>query len=562
MAEVRDSVAAFDDKAAALAKARLVTEAALNAQELYMVQLAVAVQQREEAMTRERVLDALEFRQVPEEEGASNAAAAFAATLAAQDAAIEELTAKDKGAERGFREAMREAAGGSLDGDAYRALLTLYRKRTAPPPPPSTLAATSALGPPGLASAGPSVVSLVGGGGGAATTGAAAALRRMGSNKAMVADGGGDASAAAASSSASASAGGSIYDASADAYDAPYVSEAARAAAEREAALAPLTRADCPDGFGALADNAPLWARLQAQRAAKIGGELDVAAAVAAKADMGAHLARLTAAFETVKGRLDGLAAERDQLARAREVAVNDTLFLLRLKMGQDEVAGNDGAVADYADAMLLPADVIEAVNVDIRKHGSRKVDILTDIKDFRRNLLYMEWEGQYLRASLEDMGEYYRDLQLMRAAGAVGEHIKGVNVVSKARKEADKAVERLAYMKVAHGRLMDKLRKSAARLAGAVAERAGEVAALDAKRLALEESVALRENIMRTRQASAAHDEGGAPADRMKLVAAKTRLVAVTKAQAAEIDTLARELARLNARAVPVFPPTPAVPL
>lgn len=132
--------------------------------------------------------------------------------------------------------------------------------------------------------------------------------------------------------------------------------------------------------------------------------------------------------------------------------------------------------MTEYLDAMLLPSDVIDSVNVEIRKHGSKKVDVLTDIKDFRRNLLYMEWEGSYLKSTLEDVGEYYRDLQLMHANGAIGEFIKGVNVANKARKEADKAAERLIYMKQAHGRLMEKMQKSAARMKGLVLERKREV--------------------------------------------------------------------------------------
>jgi signal recognition particle GTPase len=87
-----------------------------------------------------------------------------------------------------------------------------------------------------------------------------------------------------------------------------------------------------------------------------------------------------------------------------------------------------------------------------------------------------MEWEKQYLEASLTDLSEFFKDLQLMRAMGPVGEYIKGINIASKARKEVDKASERLTYMRQAHSRLMDKLQKSSSRLAGQVNERHRDV--------------------------------------------------------------------------------------
>ncbi len=81
-----------------------------------------------------------------------------------------------------------------------------------------------------------------------------------------------------------------------------------------------------------------------------------------------------------------------------REIALNDSEFLIRIRMGQDEVsqeASNscfcnnqvDAQVCrdhlanltelteEYSkDAMLVPADVIEAVNKEIRARGEKKV--------------------------------------------------------------------------------------------------------------------------------------------------------------------------------------------
>ena len=117
----------------------------------------------------------------------------------------------------------------------------------------------------------------------------------------------------------------------------------------------PLTRADLPDGFGAIADDAVMWPALAALRQEKLASEAAVRAAAATQEAMRDRLQHLDAAYEGFKGRLDALAAEREALASAQEVATNDVPLLLRLRMGQDEVAGAAvGAVDDYADALLV----------------------------------------------------------------------------------------------------------------------------------------------------------------------------------------------------------------
>ncbi len=95
---------------------------------------------------------------------------------------------------------------------------------------------------------------------------------------------------------------------------------------------------------------------------------------------MKGHLALLAARYETHKAAIDAVGAEREALAAARELALNDVEVLLRLRMGQDEVSSNAGDgtphpgggahVTDWSDAMLVHGDVVEAVNIDIRKRG------------------------------------------------------------------------------------------------------------------------------------------------------------------------------------------------
>lgn len=359
--------------------------------------------------------------------------------------------------------------------------------------------------------------------------------------------------------------------------------------AARFAAIEPLTKTDIPEGYGAsVMDNAPLWRKLNQLRQQKILSEWTVAQSAVRLEDMRAHLAHLAHRYESLRDRIDAIGAERDALASQREVSLNDIFLLLRLRMGQDEVAGtpvpipftttgagsqrNAGGapnataivagldpLTDYSDAMFLPAGVIESVNADIVARGKVKVDVLTEVKEFRRNLLYMDWERRYLSATAKDEAEFFRDVQLMRAMGVVGEFIKGVNVASKARKDLDKANERLEFMRVNHQRTMDKLGKSAGKLDSHIQDKQAEINRLEARKKELEEAVSLREAIFRSR--STLKESGGfsglggtAKMDRMKVVAAKSRLHVFAKQQEEELAILRKEAERLRKKSYPSF--------
>lgn len=458
----------------------------------------------------------------------------------------------DKVLERSFRDAMREACGGAIDNDVQKVLVSLFKKRAHAPSPAAQQASSSAVG-----------------------TGTGMLTPSQSLHHASTHSGGGRRGRLGTVGGAGPGVGGEgVDDTLATLFPGPHASpaEVTRASLAREATARHLTRADCPDGYSSLADDVHMWTALNSLRHAKIQSEFEVAAATRVYDDMQEHLSFLARKYEVLKSRIDAIGGAREALASAREVALNDTTFLVKLKLGQDEAAvattsGSGGAACplpDYSDAMLIPVDVVETVNTDIRARGERKVGILTEIKDFRRNLLYMEWERAFLTATLADLREYYRDLQLMRAMGVVGEFIKGVNVASKARKEADKASERLAYMKVAHQRTMEKLDKAAKRMDAQVSAKRAEVDALRRQCVLLEENVALRENILRSRNALTQGGAGGMTStsggigggsDKMKVIAAKTKLNAIAKAQAEEIELLRSELDKLRQKNFAAFP-------
>ncbi len=294
-----------------------------------------------------------------------------------------------------------------------------------------------------------------------------------------------------------------------------------------------------------------------------------------------AHLALLSGRYEALKRAADAVTREQEAVLSAREVGLNDVELAVRLRTGQDEASGNFppgdahgegphplGGVAapdTSSDAVLLPADVVEGVNVTVRGLGSGKVDALSKLRDTRRQLLYMEWETAYVRATLTHVHALQRDVSLMRAVGVVREFIEGANLPARARGDITRAEAALVQLRRAHRRSMVLLEKSRERLAAEVEERRAAVAALRARRSQDGEGVAIQEALLASRSAVAppAAAAGGAgkkppakPLDKkMQSVLARAQLAAAAKAQAAELRALQEESAALQRRNFAVLP-------
>jgi hypothetical protein len=354
----------------------------------------------------------------------------------------------------------------------------------------------------------------------------------------------------------------------------------ARAQAAREAQLLPLQKGDLPEGFeGLMTEPAGLWQLLQDLRRDKVASEHALHARSRALEAMKAHLALLAARYVTHKTAIDAIQTARDAIVNARELGQNDVELLLRLKMGQDEVSANNadctphplgGATeVEWSHAIFAPADVVEAVNGDVRKLGLVKVGVLEEIKAFRKGLLYQKWEARYRQARADDEHEFHRDLQLMRAVGPVREFIMGVNIALKARQEVDRAEAKMAHLRKSHERALVLTDKSEAKVAAAIETREKAMASLARQTAQLKEGVALREVILRARSgggkkddaAADGEDRGGgtgsgnsALEEKMRTVALHGKLAAVAKQQAAEIKSLRQELARMLERSFPTL--------
>ncbi len=332
--EARDTVAAFDERLAAMAKFRTGTGLCVAALELLAARLERSVAAREGAVARDAGLEALFNARLAEEERAAVEHEGFLAPEAATASALDAAKEGDRAVERSLRGELVAANGGApLDSDLWKVLTTLFKKRA--PPPPAAPAAPMAPETP------------------------------VGSDPWAWSDVTGP-------------------------------TPTHRAAAAHAAAIKPLLPSDCPEGYGSIAENAALWEAINRCRIAKIGAELKVAEAGKRLEDAHARRARLAAEYTRHKDALDAWAAAREALALQVQADAADTALLVRIKAGQDEtthlrpdgtphpLGGDVDAAAVMADALLLPVEVVDGANAVVTGLGSESVAALQAIRDFR----------------------------------------------------------------------------------------------------------------------------------------------------------------------------------
>ena len=127
--EVKDIAKHFDDGLIALMRTSLKVKTYVHAQELYLTRLTMAVQDREDAFQRDRVIeDSLDAILTNEAQSTADYEA-FVARVDSQERAVQELQRRDKELDRSFRDSIKESVGGSIDAETLRIVTALYKRR-------------------------------------------------------------------------------------------------------------------------------------------------------------------------------------------------------------------------------------------------------------------------------------------------------------------------------------------------------------------------------------------------------------------------------------------------
>jgi hypothetical protein len=402
----------------------------------------------------------------------------------------------------------------------------------------------------------------------------------------------------------------------------PTAALAEKAAADRANLLQPLSvELDAP---ASLKPDPDLWAKLNELRTAKVELELQLKGMTKSMADTLATVQAMERETDGLRNQMNAVIAQIEA-ARARARRLNwDCDVVLRVTQGQDEVRGvlvpprasssssssssssedgsGDGmaltvarpsttngdttlatttaaesAIAallrknDYSSAMLVHRSVVEDCNAQVRRRGKDKIDVLTRIKDFRKEINFMAWESEFLALNATNLEAHYKDLHMLRVTKSLQQFLAG-SAADRNKQQLSKAEVTLKFNDASMADKAAKLEASVAKADKAIASTRAECEKLEVQKLAVAKRVAQLESVASTANVVAAAAAGGGaggpdlPASaggggadeaaraKMKTVVTRRKLIDLARAQTDEIEFLRKELDRLRQRTFPSF--------
>jgi chromosome segregation ATPase len=82
--------------------------------------------------------------------------------------------------------------------------------------------------------------------------------------------------------------------------------------------------------------------------------------------------------------------------------------------------------VTDFANALFVHRGVVQTLNHDIKRLGGEKVEILKEVRDFRKGIAELVWENERLAMEGGDLVDRTREFQLLRVTKDLQKLMKG----------------------------------------------------------------------------------------------------------------------------------------
>jgi len=530
--DISDICNAFNGKVVALGETKMEYDQAVYESEMLCIKLAQARLRKELFHRREGELEGELLELQASKEAIASKLAAFKGTVSAQQEVVENLAAEDKNLERAFKRDFTTEFAEFVDQ-----LQKLYKRRKVLTVLKGARGKDSDKARAGLQNRN-SAAGLIN------TSGGSGAPRRQSSNGGSKLPGAAGLVAKAAEGGVeSATVGpGEVPKPVQDGLD-PFFELDAPAT---EQVVEPLDAAvDMPEGL-----SFDVWDRLVDARNAKISSEEELKEHDAKLAEMKAYLATLAAQDDALKVRIGEVI---DELGARRETELQASWNLelpFKLKQGQIEVE-EAAVVTDFADALLIHRTEVATLNNQIRALGGEKVEILKEIRDFRKGIVMLQWENK--RADMEaiDLVERTKEFQLLRVTKDLQHKIRGGSEENQQVEVA--ALERkLESLKGAHDDKIAELKRQITKIDRMVADKEAEMASLKGQIDQLEGSVLERKMIHEIQAKN--KDASGDSFKRFEEMHMKRKLQTLVGMQTQEVELLREELDRLRRRTFPTF--------
>jgi hypothetical protein len=190
------------------------------------------------------------------------------------------------------------------------------------------------------------------------------------------------------------------------------------------------------------------------------------------------------------------VASARAALATFRD----DGLNVVTLKQGQVELPPTAATEGGFlGDALLVERRELEALNDAVRVRAQEKIQILSEMREFRKKIHVLKWGCEALDARAEEVSEKTKTLQLLRVTKELQQAIKGGDASRRAA-EVSTLERQLAHGATIQNVRVEEARRRLARVEKALEDKELENGKLDEYVQDLSVSVAQREKIAQIR--------------------------------------------------------------
>jgi len=246
---------------------------------------------------------------------------------------------------------------------------------------------------------------------------------------------------------------------------------------------------------------------------------------------------------------IEGLKSTLDSLReRQCELAI-DRSFLVDIKCGQVEIH-NQKNLRTFRNMIVLDKSIIQNLNQSIRAAGQKKLDILEEIKTFRRKMNKLKWEvGRQeleLRYILAKKSEY----QTRRVSKQDQVIIRAGGIESKMQTDMHQLERKIKYNKKNSEAKSDKKRKQYEVLQTSLRKYKKENAKLEKQLLKMQKLHSEHKEIKGIRTKVEKSDEGR----RFDTIVSKRNLLDLINIQSNTLNKLEKERARLRGSTYPCF--------
>ncbi|XP_070772213.1 cilia- and flagella-associated protein 43 [Enoplosus armatus] len=295
--------------------------------------------------------------------------------------------------------------------------------------------------------------------------------------------------------------------------------------------------------------NPSIWERFCLVRRTKVESEHKVKVKALTLAEMQAFLQKRRDEDKAAQQEIQNLSDELESLHKEKNRFLTNIMVQVLLKQGQVEVSTTD-LTADYTDSVLHHRSVVEDLNRAIRTLGEQKIASMVECKDFRKNIIQLQWEHKMMGMQIEDLNNRARDIQMLRLSEEQQDYLNKTDRDSRVSKQVSVLEKTIAFQEKTHLQSVQHRIKKIKQLNRQGAMKADKTAIVDEQLPHMQVAVAERRHIYEA--IASEEDQAAKTEERYQEIVQRKNLEDFARAQAENLAFLWAELERLRMKNFP----------